>query len=62
MLDVALTLRSAILLVGRPAPRASVDTPSRVIFRPLPDRSEDDRDPAEAATLVALLGGYRRFI
>ncbi len=68
MLDLALTLRSAIILVGRRCPStvgreraARVRLEPQVIFRPLPDQSETELDPRPVAT-VALLGGYRRFI
>jgi hypothetical protein len=67
MLDVALTLRSATTLVGRPAVKPSTESPPRVraerdaIFRPLADPPADDLDRGDVAA-VALLGAYRRFI
>jgi hypothetical protein len=67
VLDVALTLRPAITLVGRPARRPSTETAPRVrldrtvLFCPLPDRPAADLDPWQS-TAVALLGGDGRFI
>jgi hypothetical protein len=67
VIDVTLTLRTAIALVGRSGARPATSTAADVrlergaIFRPLPDTAGDDVDPSHAAP-VALLGGYRRFI
>ena len=67
MIDISLTLRTAIALVGRPGARPATPTAPRVrldrgaIFQPLPDTAGDEVDPRDAAP-VAWLGGYRRFI